>query len=66
MNNFTTVSSLQTNTLGTPWQFSNSILKGPDDGSSLLESAMKYYGQLSDAVGEKGNAGFPITFTDIW
>ncbi|CAG8109049.1 unnamed protein product [Penicillium salamii] len=66
MNNFTTVSSLQTNTLGTPWQFSNSILKGPGDGSSLLESAMKYYGQLSDAVGEKGNAGFPITFTDIW
>ncbi|CAG8227442.1 unnamed protein product [Penicillium salamii] len=62
----TGLSGRMTNTLGTPWQFSNSILKGPDDGSSLLESAMKYYGQLSDAVGEKGNAGFPITFTDIW
>ncbi|KAF4154065.1 hypothetical protein CNMCM6069_000024 [Aspergillus lentulus] len=26
LNNFTTISSLQTNTLGTPWQFENSII----------------------------------------
>ncbi|CAG8154812.1 unnamed protein product [Penicillium olsonii] len=66
MNNFTSVSSLQTETLGDPWQFSNSILKGPDDGGSLLASAVKYYGQIQEAVSEKGNAGFPVTFTDIW
>jgi lysophospholipase len=30
LNNFTTISSLQTNTLGTPWQFENSIIKGPE------------------------------------
>jgi lysophospholipase len=66
MNNFTSVSSLQTNALGTPWQFSNSILKGPDDGGALISSALQYYGQLSSAVGGKGDAGFPITLTDLW
>ncbi|CAG8948236.1 unnamed protein product [Penicillium salamii] len=66
MNNFTTVSSLQTDTLGTPWQFANSILEGPDDGGALLTSAIRYYEQISAAVTAKENAEFPITFTDLW
>ncbi|CAI7644805.1 unnamed protein product [Penicillium bialowiezense] len=66
MNNFTSVSSLQSGKIGAPWQFSNSILKGADDGDSLLASAARYYEEMSGAVGAKGNAGFPTTFTDLW
>jgi lysophospholipase len=66
MNNFTSVSSLQTDTLGKPWQFANSILEGPDDGGALLTSATSYYKDIAKAVGAKENAGFPTTFTDFW
>ena len=66
MNNFTSVSSLQSGKIGSPWQFSNSILKGPDDGDSLLASAARYYDELSGAVDSKEDAGFPTTITDLW
>ncbi|GFF42686.1 lysophospholipase 1 [Aspergillus udagawae] len=66
LNNFTTISSLQTNTLGTPWQFENSIIKGPDDGGPLLTSATRYYEEIVHAVAEKNDAGYPTTITDFW
>ncbi|PLB46227.1 lysophospholipase Plb1 [Aspergillus steynii IBT 23096] len=66
MNNFTSVSSLQTDTVGTPWQFSNSILVGPDDGGPLLSSALEYMEATRDAVKAKKEAGFSTTVTDYW
>lgn len=66
MNNFTSVSSLQTEKEGSPWQFEHSILKGPDGSGPLMISTLKYIEQIRDAVKDKKEAGYPTTITDYW
>jgi lysophospholipase len=43
------------------WQFDNSIIKGP-----ATLSTTEYYGQITDEVENKENAGFNTTITDLW
>ncbi|KAK1145552.1 Lysophospholipase 1 [Aspergillus melleus] len=66
MNNFTTVSSLQTDKKGDPWQFEHSILEGPEGSGTLMMSTLKYLEHIRDAVKEKKKAGYPTTITDYW
>ncbi|CZR68746.1 related to lysophospholipase [Phialocephala subalpina] len=49
------------NDLGTLWQFSNSILKGPAE-----LSVTQYYNNIFDDVNGKVAAGFNTTITDYW
>jgi lysophospholipase len=65
INNFTTISALQTHTPGAVWQFGNSIFEGPDEGVQLADSA-DYYVDIVDAVAGKANAGFRTSITDYW
>ncbi|KAF3387738.1 hypothetical protein F1880_000782 [Penicillium rolfsii] len=66
INNFTTISSLQTHTDGSVWQFGNSILEGPDTGGIQLLDSASYYKDLAEAVEGKKSAGFDTSITDIW
>jgi lysophospholipase len=66
INNFTTISSLQTHTDGAVWQFGNSILKGPDTGGVQILDSASYYKDLATAVEGKKTAGFDTSITDIW
>ncbi|KAJ5675509.1 hypothetical protein N7462_008406 [Penicillium macrosclerotiorum] len=66
INNFTTISSLQTHTDGAVWQFGNSILEGPDSGGIQLLDSASYYTDLFEAVQDKRHAGFDTSITDIW
>ena len=59
VNNFTTISSLLSESSGSVWEFGNSILKGP-------ESDAGYYVQLVDLVDDKSDAGFETSITDYW
>ncbi|EAW10337.1 lysophospholipase family protein [Aspergillus clavatus NRRL 1] len=66
INNFTTISDLQTYEKGAVWQFQNSIFEGPDgDKIQILDSA-SYYKAISDAVSGKSDAGYPTSITDYW
>lgn len=66
INNFTTISSLQTNKPGQVWEFGNSILEGPDgDHLQVLDSA-DYFSTIADQVKGKSDAGFPTSITDYW
>ncbi|KAH6710556.1 lysophospholipase catalytic domain-containing protein [Leptodontidium sp. MPI-SDFR-AT-0119] len=62
--NFPSVQEVITGTsgdLGTLWQFSDSILKGPAD-----LSVTQYYDNIFDDVNGKEAAGFNTTITDYW
>jgi lysophospholipase len=65
VNNFTTISSLQTHTRGSVWQFENSIFEGPDDGTQIQNSAT-YYSDIYNMVSGKKKAGFETSITDYW
>ena len=66
LNNFTTVSALQTHKDGDLWQFSRSILKGPDDGGFSVVDSARYWRDLVDMVEGKKKAGFNTSLTDYW
>lgn len=66
MNNFTTISTLETNKEGSVWQFENSIFEGPSNGGIQLLDSIDYYRELSDAVSAKSDAGYPTSITDYW
>ena len=66
MNNFSTISSLQTYHPGYIWQFGNSILVGPAGGGIQILNSAEYYTDIANMVGNKETAGFEITITDYW
>ncbi|KAL3477393.1 lysophospholipase catalytic domain-containing protein [Aspergillus californicus] len=59
VNNFTTVSRLMSEDAGGVWDFSNSVLVGPEQVSN-------YYRQLVDDVAGKADEGFQVSITDYW
>ena len=66
VNNFTTISTLQTEDSSSVWEFSSSILKGPaKEGLSILNRA-SYFDDLNDSVQSKEDAGYDTTITDYW
>ncbi|KAJ5881679.1 uncharacterized protein N7529_000351 [Penicillium soppii] len=64
LNNFTTVSSLQSHR--SLWQFQNSIMKGPEKKGLGAWNTATYFHDLADAVIGKKNAGFNTSFADFW
>jgi lysophospholipase len=66
LNNFTTISSLQTTQDGAVWQFQNSIFEGPDEGGIQVLDSAGYYRDLYDDVNDKEDAGFETSITDYW
>ncbi|KAI2931093.1 hypothetical protein CBS147320_2886 [Aspergillus niger] len=66
INNFTTVSNLQTYKEGEVWQFQNSITKGPKTNGLQAWDTAKYYRDLAKVVAGKKDAGFNTSFTDYW
>jgi len=63
-NNFTTVENI-INSHGSTWDFTNSILKGPNHGIQVVTS-VEYYTNLYNDANDKQNAGYDITLTDYW
>ncbi|KAL4882306.1 lysophospholipase catalytic domain-containing protein [Aspergillus karnatakaensis] len=59
VNNFTTVSNLMAGQSGGVWDFTDSILVGP-------EGEDDYYRELLDDVGGKADEGFQVSITDYW
>ncbi|RAH65136.1 uncharacterized protein BO66DRAFT_395621 [Aspergillus aculeatinus CBS 121060] len=66
INNFTTISNLQTYKEGEVWQFQNSIIKGPKTKGLQIWDTAKYYEELVKVVAGKRSAGFNVSFTDYW
>ena len=66
VNNFSTIDSMQTHDDGDVWQFSQSILEGPDGSSIQIIDSATYYDDLRDAVNSKHDAGFQTCITDYW
>lgn len=66
INNFTSISDLQTYKDGSVWQLGNSILEGPDTGGVQLFNSVGYWDDIHDEVTAKSNAGFPTSITDYW
>ncbi|PYH93445.1 lysophospholipase Plb1 [Aspergillus ellipticus CBS 707.79] len=66
LNNFTTISNLQTYKDGEVWQFQNSIIKGPKTNGLQAWDTAEYYHDLAKVVSGKRDAGFNISFTDYW
>ncbi|KKK23911.1 hypothetical protein P175DRAFT_0469766 [Aspergillus ochraceoroseus IBT 24754] len=66
VNNFTTISALQTTGDGEVWQFQNSIFEGPHDGSIQLLDSTSYYKDIYDEVQGKKDAGYETSITDYW
>lgn len=66
MNNFSTISTLETHEEGSIWQFENPIFEGPDTGGLQIVDSAKYFHDISKAVSAKSDAGYPTTFTDYW
>ncbi|GAD98481.1 lysophospholipase Plb1 [Paecilomyces variotii No. 5] len=66
VNNFSSISALQAETVGSVWEFGNSIFEGPDDGGLQILDSADYFKQISDAVSGKADAGFPTSITDYW
>lgn len=64
INNFTSISSLQSN--GELWQFQNSIMKGPKKKGLGAWNTVTYFHDLADAVAGKKDAGFNTSLTDYW
>ena len=66
INNFTSVQAIQQDTDSSVWEFGRSIIKGPEmDGIGALNTA-DYYGTIIKEVNAKDDAGFDISFTDVW
>ena len=66
INNFTSVTALRDDDSGSVWEFSNSILEGPEqDGIQILNTA-QYFDNIRDSVRGKADAGFETTITDYW
>lgn len=65
-NNVTTVESIINGQDGDLWDFTNSILKGPDSGSIQILDSASYYHDLYDQVEGKSGEGFNTTLTDYW
>lgn len=66
INNFTTISALQTHEDGAVWQFQNSIFEGPDGDSIQILDSATYYKHVYDAVQDKKDAGYETSITDYW
>ena len=67
INNFTTISALQTDNTSTVWEFGNSIFTGPDTKGIQLLSSADYYRTIYDEVQGKTNAAdFDTSITDYW
>ncbi|PYH97251.1 hypothetical protein BO71DRAFT_319117 [Aspergillus ellipticus CBS 707.79] len=66
INNFSTISNLQTYKDGAIWQFQNSILEGPEGGGIQLFDSASYYKDIYDAVAGKSDAGYQTSITDYW
>ncbi|KAE8344174.1 hypothetical protein BDV24DRAFT_127530 [Aspergillus arachidicola] len=66
INNFTTISALQTHEAGAVWQFQNSIFEGPDGDSIQILDTATYYKHIYDAVQDKKDAGYETSITDYW
>lgn len=66
LNNFSTISSLQTYDPGDVWQFQNSIFEGPDGDSIQIIDSATYYRDIYDAVSGKDDAGWQTSITDYW
>ncbi|KAI9369800.1 lysophospholipase catalytic domain-containing protein [Aspergillus egyptiacus] len=66
MNNFTTISALQTTEDGDVWQLQNSIFEGPDEGGIQLLDSASYFNDLHDSVSAKNDAGYETSITDYW
>lgn len=66
VNNFTTISALQTDGSGEAWQLDQSILEGPETGGFQLLDSAEYYETIVDQVHAKSDAGYNTTLTDIW
>ncbi|OOF97998.1 hypothetical protein ASPCADRAFT_164135 [Aspergillus carbonarius ITEM 5010] len=66
MNNFSTISSLQTPQDGGVWQFQNSIFEGPEGDSIQIVDSANYYKDIYDAVSGKEDAGYQTSITDYW
>lgn len=66
VNNFTTISGLQTDNTSSVWEFGNSIFSGPATGGIQLLDTTQYFDNIYNEVGAKGNAGFNTTITDYW
>lgn len=47
------------------WDFTNSILEGPNEGFQLL-TTVEYYTDLYEEVKGKDDAGYDISLTDYW
>ncbi|KAI9931040.1 hypothetical protein ASPWEDRAFT_178756 [Aspergillus wentii DTO 134E9] len=66
VNNFTSISDLQTYEDGEVWQFENSIFEGPDSGSIQILDSASYYKDIEQDVSGKSKAGFSTSITDYW
>ena len=66
MNNFSTITAIRGAPTGDLWQFDTSVIEGPKADHLQTISTLKYLGDLLDDVGDKDNAGFETTITDIW
>ncbi|KAJ6140605.1 hypothetical protein N7470_010401 [Penicillium chermesinum] len=66
VNNFTTISDLQTTSDGDLWQLSSSIFSGPDKGGLHIFDTVDYYKNLVDEVDDKKDAGYETAVTDLW
>lgn len=66
VNNQTTVTDLMNMEDSSVWDFSSSVIVGPEsDGIQILSTA-DYWGDLYDAYEVKDDAGFNTSLTDIW
>lgn len=63
-NNFTSVQNI-IDAHSEVWDFTNSILEGPNQGFQLLTS-VEYYTDLYENVNGKDNAGYDTSLTDYW
>ncbi|KAM3067079.1 Lysophospholipase 1 [Clarireedia jacksonii] len=67
INNFSTVTALRDGSSDSSvWQFSNSILKGPESSGVSIANIADYYDVLVDDVDSKAGAGYETTVTDYW
>ncbi|KAL1850827.1 Lysophospholipase 1 [Paecilomyces lecythidis] len=66
VNNFSSISALQAETVGSVWEFGNSIFEGPDEGGLQILDSADYFKQIRDAVAGKADAGFSTSITDYW
>lgn len=66
MNNFTTVTALRDDNVGSVWEFGNSVFEGPESSGIQALGTLKYYANLLSDVDGKRDAGFDLSLTDIW